>query len=353
MVINGDVIKNIYNNIQDEESKVIYISRLNYSLTHDYGFLKSMVDNTVRNRAEWKRFCEELMGRSQNEAMIIYGAGIWGTILYNETKHFVDWRYVIDSHPNGKTVGELSVKDFEKFVQEYEDETVVISSYKNYSSMVDQLHKHGITDDKIVDAGRVIYQLTEEAIYFDLDMLMPQKFREVFVDAGCFDGQTTKQFFTWCKGEAYSYCFEPDSQNIALIHKNLYNQNNYEIVPKALWSINRDIAMEAKGNFATSVGVDIHNNNRQTIEAVSLDDFLYGREVTFIKMDIEGAEVDALLGAKKTIAEQKPRLAISIYHKTDDIWRIPDTILECCPNYQLYLRHYSFSDYDTVLYAIP
>lgn len=353
MVINGDVIKDIYSNIQDEESKMIYISRLNYSLTRDYGFLKLMVDNTVRNRAEWKRFCEELIKRNQDEAMVIFGAGIWGAILYNETKHFVDWKHVIDSHPDGKAVGELPVKDFEKFVQEYENETIVISSYKNFSSMVDQLHKHGIADDKIVDAGRSIYQLTEEAIYFDLDMLMPQKSREVFVDAGCFDGLTTKQFFTWCKGEAYAYCFEPDSQNITLIQKNLHNQNHYEIVPKALWSINRTLAIEAKGNFATSVCEDIYNNNKPTVEAVSLDDFLDAREVTFIKMDIEGAEVDALLGAKKTIEEQKPRLAISIYHKTDDIWRIPDTILKCCPDYQFYLRHYSFSNYDTVLYAIP
>ena len=353
MVINGDVIKDIYNYISDEESKMIYMSRLNYSLTHDYGFLRSMVDKTIRNRAEWKTFCKELITRNQNETMVIFGAGIWGTILYNETKHFVDWKHVIDSYPDGKTVRELPVEDFEKYLREYEDETIVISSYKNYSSMVHQLHKHGITDDKIVDAGRVIYQLTEEAIYFDLDMLMPQKSKEVFVDAGCFDGLTTKQFFAWCKGEAYSYCFEPDPNNIDSIKRNLKNQYNYEIVPSALWSGKRTMAIDAKGNFATSVSEIVHGCCSQTIEAISLDDFLGGREITFIKMDIEGAEMEALLGAKKTITEQKPRLAISIYHKMDDIWKIPDTILKYCPDYRFYLRHYSFSDYDTVLYAIP
>lgn len=353
MDLNVDVIKDIYNNMQDAESKMIYMCRLNYSLTRDFGFLKSMVDNTVRNRAEWKGFCEELIKRNQNETMIIFGAGIWGTILYNETKHFVDWKYVIDSHPTGKAVGELTVKEFEKFMQEYKGETIVVSSYKNFSSMVEQLQKHGITEDKIVNAGRIIYQLTEEAIYFDLDQLLPRKPREVFVDAGCFDGMTTKQFFAWCKGKAYSYCFEPDSKNVDSIKRNLKNQHNYEIVTSALWSGNRTLAIEAKGNFATSVSEIAHDCHSQTIEAVSLDDFLDGREVTFIKMDIEGAEAEALLGARKTIAEQKPRLAISIYHKTEDIWKIPDTILKCCPDYQFYLRHYSFSDYDTVLYAIP
>lgn len=353
MIINGDVIKDIYDKMQDEESKMIYTCRLNYSLTRDNGFMKSMVDNTVRNRAEWKSFCEELIERSKNEAMTIYGAGIWGNILYNETRNLIEWKYVADSYPEGKAVGELPVIKFDKFMQEYKGETIVVSSYKNYSSMSEQLHKCGITEDKIVDAGGVIYQLTEEAIYFDLDTLMPQKSGEVFVDAGCFDGMTTKQFFTWCKGEAYAYCFEPDSKNIESIKRNLRNQDNYEIVPNALWSGRRTLAMEAKGNFATSVSEIVHDCHSQAIEAVSLDDFLDGREVTFIKMDIEGAEVEALLGAKKTIAEQKPRLAISIYHKTDDIWRIPDTILKCCPDYQFYLRHYSFSNYDTVLYAIP
>lgn len=353
MVVNGDIIKDIYNNMQDEESKMIYMSRLNYSLTRDCGFLESMVDNTVRNRAEWKRFCEELMKRNQSETMVIFGAGIWGTILYSETKHLIDWKYVIDSHPDGKAVGELTVKDFRKFVREYEGETVVISSYKNYLSMAGQLHGCGIAEERVVDAGRVIYQLTEEAIYFDLDKLMPQKSREVFIDAGCFDGLTTKQFFAWCKGNGYSYCFEPDSKNIESIKRNLQNQHDYEIVPSALWSGKQTLAMEEKGNFATSVREIVNANNSHTIEAISLDDFLGGREVTFIKMDIEGAEVEALLGAVKTIAEQKPRLAISIYHKMDDIWKIPDTILRCCPDYRFYLRHYSFSHYDTVLYAIP
>lgn len=336
MILNDSIIKDIYNNIQDEESKMIYMCRLNYSLTHDHSFLDSMVDETVRNREVWKSFCESLKQKNKSETMVIFGAGVWGTILYNETKQFIDWKYVIDSHPDGKTVGGLPVKDFDRFVREYTDETVVISSYKNYPEMANQLRKHGIADDKIVDAGKIIYQLTEQAIYFDLDELMPQKPREVFVDAGCFDGMTTKQFFTWCKGQAYSYCFEPDLKNIDSIKRNLRDQHNFEIVSSALWSGRQTLAIEAKGNYASSVSEMVHDDHSQTIDAVSLDDFLAGREITFIKMDIEGAEVEALLGAKKTIAEQKTRLAISIYHKTDDIWEIPNTILTFWPGYRFY-----------------
>ena len=81
-------------------------------------------------------------------------------------------------------------------------------------------------------------------------------------------------------------------------------------------------------------------------------DSLVNDQVTFIKMDIEGSEYEALKGAKNTIKMYKPRLAISVYHKLQDIWDIPKLILELNPNYKLYFRHYSIAEDETVLYAI-
>lgn len=82
-------------------------------------------------------------------------------------------------------------------------------------------------------------------------------------------------------------------------------------------------------------------------------DDVVDEKVTFIKMDIEGAEYEALLGAKETIQKNKPKLAISIYHKPEDIISIPKLIKSMVPNYRLYIRHYSNADNETVLYAIP
>ena len=195
--------------------------------------------------------------------------------------------------------------------------------------------------------------MTEGAIYFDLEELQPVREKEVFVDAGCFDAATTKRFFTWCGGKGYAYCMEPDERNIALIRKNLGDNRNVEMVEKAVWSKTTVLSINARGNCATSVAGPDRYDGWQRIEAVALDDILSDTGVTFIKMDIEGAEVEALHGAAHTISEQKPRLAISIYHKPEDIWMIPKIILDYCTDYKFYLRHYSFSDYDTVLYAIP
>lgn len=74
--------------------------------------------------------------------------------------------------------------------------------------------------------------------------------------------------------------------------------------------------------------------------------------MTFIKMDIEGAELAALKGAKNTIKMYKPKLAICVYHNPLDIIEIPKLIKEIEPSYKLYLRHYSKFYSDTILYAI-
>ena len=75
--------------------------------------------------------------------------------------------------------------------------------------------------------------------------------------------------------------------------------------------------------------------------------------VTFIKMDIQGSELAALHGAENTIRKSKPKLAICIYHKPEDLITIPQYIYSVMPDYKLYLRNHQFISKETVLYAIP
>lgn len=79
---------------------------------------------------------------------------------------------------------------------------------------------------------------------------------------------------------------------------------------------------------------------------------MVSEKITFIKMDIEGAEYNALLGCKKIIKEQRPKLAICIYHKPEDIIQIPSLILSLNEEYIFYIRHYSTIWGETVLYAL-
>lgn len=320
-------IDTVYQLLGDEQSKFIYGRRLLYSLTGDGAVLKDMVDRVVRSRREWQAFRKELSEKAARNKMVIYGAGIWGHILWEETKDIINWDLCVDAAPEGK---EFPVRLWKlaDFIKVYNGEYVAVSSFKK----------------------QVINEMTEGSAYFDLKELGPVKEKEVFVDGGCYDGFTTKAFFRWAGKTGYAYCFEIDQENRKAIRRNL-PAGNYEILPKALWLEKRRLSLAAAGNFASSVAEDVQEGSA-CVEADTIDSLLWDKGVTYIKMDIEGAELAAIKGAEKVIREQNPRLAVSIYHKPEDIFQIPALLHTFHKGYRFYLRHYSFSYYDTVLYAV-
>jgi FkbM family methyltransferase len=106
---------------------------------------------------------------------------------------------------------------------------------------------------------------------------------------------------------------------------------------------------------ASSSKIDV--NGTSLARLVALDTYLSEEErseITYIKMDIEGAETEALKGMAQTIAKYKPKLAICIYHLPDDLWQIPEYIHSLNPDYKLYIRHHDVEyGAETVCYAIP
>jgi hypothetical protein len=102
-----------------------------------------------------------------------------------------------------------------------------------------------------------------------------------------------------------------------------------------------------------TVGSVISSEGAIQIEVDTIDNVLSGEGATYIKMDIEGAELPSLIGAKETIRNYKPKLAISVYHKHDDLLTIPKYIKSVNSSYKFYLRvHYKPYFNDLVLYAI-
>jgi hypothetical protein len=89
------------------------------------------------------------------------------------------------------------------------------------------------------------------------------------------------------------------------------------------------------------------------IATISIDEEFSNEEISYIKMDVEGAEIEALRGAEETLNRCKPKLAISAYHKREDIYELPLIIHQIYPKYRLYLRHLSLDPFDTVLFGVP
>ncbi|MDC0933867.1 FkbM family methyltransferase, partial [Arcobacteraceae bacterium] len=99
----------------------------------------------------------------------------------------------------------------------------------------------------------------------------------------------------------------------------------------------------------------VPNNCTHDYQALQIDtlDNILSDKIDFIKMDIEGAEQDAIEGASDIIKKDSPILAICIYHKAEDWYKVPQKVLNINPNYKIYLRHYMEGIFETVMYFIP
>ena len=176
--------------------------------------------------------------------------------------------------------------------------------------------------------------------------------KEKFVDCGAFSGDTIFEFLQEVKGDFENiYAFEIDYENFKILNetKNMLRNDisskiyTYNI---GLWSKEVDLFYEsAKDGSSISKSGLLQKAN-------SLDNLLKNKDISFIKMDIEGAELEALNGAKEIIMNQKPKLAISIYHELEHFWKIPLLLKSLVPEYKIYIRHHSTQQDDTVCYAV-
>lgn len=189
-------------------------------------------------------------------------------------------------------------------------------------------------------------EINNKEQYFDREIIYLSN-NEVFVDCGAFDGDTFQQFtqITYNRFKEY-YAFEPDLKNYQKLKILTKNDSRVRIFNKGLWSETKTIFFSATANHTSRVN-DIGN---ETINVVALDDL--NIKPSFIKIDIEGSEMEALKGMTKTIIKYKPNMAISIYHKPSDLLDIINYVLNLKIKYRIYLRHYSNDIFDTIAYFI-
>lgn len=186
----------------------------------------------------------------------------------------------------------------------------------------------------------------ENEQYFE-DFLNLQKSGEVFVDVGAYDGYTTEAFIKLSPKFHKVFLFEPEEKNMKVAKERLSRFDN--IIYHQLGLSNRKESLRFDTSGSSS---KITQDGDVTIDVNKLDDIIDER-VSFIKMDIEGAEPQAIEGAKETIAKYHPKLAISVYHRKDDFWTIAQQILSVREDYKIYLRHYTEGISETIMFFIP
>ena len=172
--------------------------------------------------------------------------------------------------------------------------------------------------------------------------------KEHYADLGAYRGDTVEEIIKLCGGFEKAYAFEPDKKTFNKLSENTATLENLKLFPYALWNENTTLNFSGGGGRQSAL-----NDQGYTVEAVSLDNILGDKKLTYIKADVEGAEKEALEGMSRILKEQKPKLCISVYHRSADIFELILQIHSINPEYKIHLRHHPYIPaWDTNLYAI-
>lgn len=342
--------------LMDEESIRLFDARVEYAITRDWEKVKNIFFIPERN---WR--CGELEAFlrkfSERKDIVLFGAGKVG----KETKQYLEacgYKPVCfcDNHSIENCVDGIPVISVDDFMENYKNAVIIICSLLYRKEMYCQLLEKGCSAERILlPAGNRI-QIHCGRQYFDV--FAPEE-RETFVDAGGFDGSTVVDFYAWLGEGRYGKCFcmEPVSEMYNRITERSRKEEwqNVTVCNCAVWDKEEPVFLtkDQKEDGVIWGGSCVGDMGDSEVCGKTIDKICGGggEPVTFIKMDVEGSELKALKGAKNTIMQQKPKLAISIYHKPMDVFEIPDYILSLVPEYKMYIRHYASDFTETVLYA--
>jgi methyltransferase, fkbM family len=347
-------IKKFYMRLQDEESQDIFLNMLNYylsgNLKHIYNRKRSYENSDARDsETSLYHFIYNYnnISSEEKETIIVYGVSDFneGAAQYLQSidiniKYFCDY----SEEKQKRLCCGLEVLSPKTVVNKFKNSTILfIGEYNKVDAFMYLCIKNGIQQSQF----KLIHKI--DPPYFNLKFFQPCE-NEIFVDGGSYIGNTVLDFIKWCGGK-YSkiYAIEPDLHNYEKLKKSLSDNNvkNATTIPKGLWSRSAKLNFEQNGDM-TSCFID---RGTQAVPVDTLNNIVGNDPVTFIKMDIEGMELEALKGANNVIRKSKPRLAICIYHKPEDILEIPLYLAKLVPEYKYYLRQHTPFNLETVLYA--
>lgn len=349
--------RKVYQLLQDDQSRDIYLDTLNFLISYKSDYINRLLYKYSPKFAPMNRitFADLLLAMPKDEKIILYGAGEYPRAFAYEWRW--DERIIgfccnnVDKQRNGY-LGYPVISPEELFPRR--DVNVIISTTIARNEILDILRKEGFPAERIYSFTDIEPFREDPGQYFPNDIIHLSD--EVFVDAGCYDLSTSLALRERCKNVKKVYAFEPDPANFELCQarKQETHYEQVELLPLGTWSENTELNFWADSTQCSCVvmpGSIVNSSYKVPVAAI---DRVVDAEdkVTFIKIDVEGAELESLKGAKETILRDKPKLAVCIYHKPEDLVDIPLYIHQLVPEYKLYIRHHSNDGSETVLYAV-
>lgn len=240
------------------------------------------------------------------------------------------------------------------YIQKYNEEFTTV-----YHMLADEWSKKVFLDTlNFKVSGKIDYlkNITTEMSEVYQNIIRPTG-EEHYVDLGAYNGDTVSEFIQYNNllnkegSVAEIYAFEPDIKNFKRLHKRIEEEQIKHIHTYNIGAWSEETVLHFSGKGGRNSKLD--HKGMIEVQANSVDNILNGKKATTIKFDVEGAEYQALLGCKKTIATYQPKLMVSSYHKNEDLFALPLLIQKLNPNYKFYLRHHPYvPSWETNYYCI-
>jgi FkbM family methyltransferase len=372
--------------------------------------LSEYLDDVIRrNKFSIDKIKEEI---NNSKRVCVFGIGAISYPIISSIRNFTDIKIdFLSDNDNGKW-GKVFHNDLKciapQELEQYKDDIAILVTTKHYKKIYEQLLNKGFKKLFVVTEYRLlnneyfknkqnVKRIKENALkvmeildderskeimvtyiknWFDFDIdavgyegiytndqyypsgIIKLNKDEIFVDVGAYDGDTVFDFIKKTNEEFDSiYAFELDKKNYAKMESSVNNlkinlKQKIKLFNVGLLDEEKEVYYETGGSGMQSTFINVINTASDSGKTVRLSDVLKNKKVTYIKMDIEGSEPKALLGAEEIIRKNKPKMAICVYHKPAHLWEIPLYLKKIVPEYRIFLRHHTSLEYETVCYAI-
>ena len=376
--------------------------------------MKEIIAKSHNIAMEFVHEVRQWIDEDEKNSIFLYGAGghLHWIVLFFE-KYEIPIKMILDSRKTGSKYKGVQIMRFDRFVEDSQPEQercwFVIAAPSAEDSIVNnireffpvskitccdmQMYTEFIPDvekyrEYLLDNWEVLNQLSDDLSddysrktlecilegritgsinhyricyspepYYEKDIISFIK-QEVMVELGGYDGKTLLRFIELCPDYKVVYCFEPDKKLLPRLYEIQQEQvrlgRKIIIINKGAWDKIETVRFVTDSISYDNSTLVLDNGGDSYLEAdVTTVDSTVSEKISYMKMDIEGSELKALHGAAKQIRENKPKLAVSVYHKQEDlidIWRYLKSLV---PEYQFFLRHHTQNaGTDTIMYAI-
>ncbi len=198
--------------------------------------------------------------------------------------------------------------------------------------------------------GRLSYLFDSESTREEaLTEVLELTGKEDMLDLGAYKGDTVEELITLTGGYSSVTALEPDKKSFEKLCIYLADKENTEALPYAVWNEHKELVFSGGGGRQSTLAP----TGKYTVETVTVDSITKDRKITYVKMDVEGVEKEAIEGMQELMKTQKPKLSIACYHRTEDLCTLIPLIHSINPDYKIHLRHHPYIPFwDTNLYCI-